>query len=398
MFSVRLIMLALLSVLLPCTQVRAWDQNIRVLLQKFDISSSQQFTVSSERGLFLSRSPHDTKPILLPQETLKVLIKEDSFYAAGKSNKFRRIRRDQLHLKPARPEDTLTFNGSPYEGTLSLVLTDDGREAMLINTLHLENYLYSVLRYETFQSWPLEMHKVQAIASRSYAVARIHQNRRRNKGGKPFDIKRTNCHQTYLGTHPYSHLKKALEETEGKILTHDGNVVTAMFDSCCGGIIPLHMEHHDFEKAPYLGRATPCIYCRDCKLYSWEKELAPDHIYRHLSNYRPLKRHLEKVGPIRNVHVTKRDRAGIVHDMVLLGLHSTLMLKGDHLQNSLKGLLRSMHFTVERDGDRFKVSGRGFGHLTGLCQYGARELVRRGWRAENILAFYYPRTALARLS
>lgn len=59
--------------------------------------------------------------------------------------------------------------------------------------------------------------------------------------------------------------------------------------------------------------------------------------------------------------------------------------------------IKSNDFTVSADGDRIQLRGRGLGHGIGLCQWGARELARRGKRAAEILAFYYPGAKLARV-
>ena len=43
------------------------------------------------------------------------------------------------------------------------------------------------------------------------------------------------------------------------------------------------------------------------------------------------------------------------------------------------------------------IEGKGHGHHMGLCQWGAREMVRLGWEYEDILEFYYPDTQLMKL-
>lgn len=59
--------------------------------------------------------------------------------------------------------------------------------------------------------------------------------------------------------------------------------------------------------------------------------------------------------------------------------------------------IKSNDFTVSAAGDAIRLRGRGLGHGIGLCQWGARELARRGKTAEEILAFYYPGAKLARV-
>jgi hypothetical protein len=41
--------------------------------------------------------------------------------------------------------------------------------------------------------------------------------------------------------------------------------------------------------------------------------------------------------------------------------------------------------------------GQGFGHGVGLCQWGAQGKARAGWKAEQILQFYYPGSREKRL-
>ncbi len=45
-----------------------------------------------------------------------------------------------------------------------------------------------------------------------------------------------------------------------------------------------------------------------------------------------------------------------------------------------------------------RIMGRGYGHQVGLCQAGARQLGKRRWSYRQILAFYYSRVALRRLT
>jgi stage II sporulation protein D len=47
------------------------------------------------------------------------------------------------------------------------------------------------------------------------------------------------------------------------------------------------------------------------------------------------------------------------------------------------------HIVPWGDGWAF-LSGRGWGHGTGMCQCGAEGLARSGSKAEEILQYYYP--------
>lgn len=57
-------------------------------------------------------------------------------------------------------------------------------------------------------------------------------------------------------------------------------------------------------------------------------------------------------------------------------------------------LLRSDLYSVNRNNDRVIFSGYGAGHGIGLCQTGAEAMARNGAQAIEILAAYYPGTAV----
>jgi stage II sporulation protein D len=54
----------------------------------------------------------------------------------------------------------------------------------------------------------------------------------------------------------------------------------------------------------------------------------------------------------------------------------------------------SIFFEPELIDGEVVLSGRGLGHGVGLCQWGAKELARRGLDYRAILRHYYPGTAI----
>ncbi len=60
-----------------------------------------------------------------------------------------------------------------------------------------------------------------------------------------------------------------------------------------------------------------------------------------------------------------------------------------------KDRLYSSHFDI-KVGSTIRISGRGFGHGVGLCQYGAEALAHQGRGYESILSWYYPEATIRR--
>jgi stage II sporulation protein D len=51
--------------------------------------------------------------------------------------------------------------------------------------------------------------------------------------------------------------------------------------------------------------------------------------------------------------------------------------------------LRSAFFSVSADREQVVLNGKGYGHGVGLCQEGAMEMGRRGFKYDEIISFYY---------
>ena len=100
----------------------------------------------------------------------------------------------------------------------------------LVNEVPLEQYLYSVVGGEVPSSWPSEALKSQAVAARSYAIFQSNKY-------KIADVVDTTLSQVYngIGSEATS-ITKAVDDTQGEILTQDGKVVETIFSSNSGGV------------------------------------------------------------------------------------------------------------------------------------------------------------------
>ena len=72
------------------------------------------------------------------------------------------------------------------------------------------------------------------------------------------------------------------------------------------------------------------------------------------------------------------------------------MITGKKLY-SLVPAVKSFCFFSKKNQKQIMFKGRGYGHHVGLCQWGAREMVRDGWDYRRILQFYYPNTEFKQL-
>ncbi len=213
-----------------------------------------------------------------------------------------------------------------------------------------------------------------------------------NKLKQPYHIKNTSEHQNYKGIHTNSALRTAVEETRGMFLMYQNEPALAMFDICCGGIIPAHVDHFDFAKVPYLARTYPCKHCKRSARYSWKKEWSLTDLGSHIEKI------LNKPIKVHNVKISKKDKAGLVHELEVHHGKDIHPISAKKFYNILKKEVKSFCYTVQCKKNRVIFSGRGMGHHLGICQWGAREMVNDGWPYHRILSFYYPGTSLMKLT
>jgi stage II sporulation protein D len=149
-----------------------------------------------------------------------------------------------LRLRPDRGAP-LALDGLHYRGEL-LVAASGGRLSA-INVVALQPYLMGVVAREMPFDWPLEALKAQAVAARSYALAR-------REKGKPFDLYADWRSQVYGGVAAETpETTRAVRETAGEILTYGGTVATTLFHSTSGGRTAAAEDvYGPAFKAPYL--------------------------------------------------------------------------------------------------------------------------------------------------
>lgn len=352
---------------------------IKVLIDEKAIARENAgWTLISNKGFDLYDNTQKKKLTTLCHKHLSIHIAKGSLFLNNIP-----VHKNTITIKPR--DGYAGIDTAQYHGTFTIALHGD--KLYLVNNVGLEEYVYSVLKTESWPGWPIEVNKVFAIASRSYVLGHIN----RLKKNKPlYHVKNTNEHQTYRGMHDTETIKKAVEQTKGVILSHNGAPALAMFDSCCGGIVPAHISDFEFEKAPYLARYKPCKHCKRCKIFSWKKEVPLDTAHKYLT---PLFNDKAKIS---DISIIKKDKAGLVSSLNIKKGSKHLSIDGKKFYSAMKDI-KSFCYTVKRSKDILIFEGRGYGHHIGLCQWGAREMVRDGWPYQRILSFFYPGTKLSNL-
>ncbi len=113
---------------------------------------------------------------------------------------------------------------------------------------------------------------------------------------------------------------------------------------------------------------------------------------------------LAPVGTLQYLEVKRRGRSGRVAEVLVHGSRGEAVLKGfqvsrafDLYETLVDVVPEYRNAGTDNELVRVRFSGRGWGHGVGMCQWGAFGMAQRGKSAREILAHYYPGTALVTL-
>ena len=271
--------------------------------------------------------------------------------------------------------------------------------------LNVEEYLAGVLAGEVpYERWHPEALKAQAVVSRTYALHEI-----RAHAGEAYDVDNTVMSQVFKGgCRNIPALSQAINATHGQALTSNGVVFPAFFHSTCGGhteaaagIFPEHALVR-----PLCG--VNCPYCTQSPGYRWSAKFSKQALGLKMRTLIP------NVGQIESLSFS--DAKGLplgapgasggaaadfrrVQTVLVKHTNGTSSLQGNAFRlavgpRELKSLLWGQ---IADRGDALEISGAGFGHGVGLCQYGSQGMAQAGESYTRILGFYFPGAALTRL-
>ena len=340
------------------------SETIRVAI----FQNAESVTVASSSGLMV-RAPNDT-----------VDSNERITVTAGPSGLImdsQPLRSDRLDVRGRDGE--LTLNGITVGGHV-IVKLQNGK-LLAINELPLEDYVKGVVPSEMSAAWHPEALKVQAVATRTYALYKMRQNAR-----KDFDVVASIKDQVYLyrgRAAAAGPAGRAADETRDQVLAYRDEPILAAFSSTAAGLTEDAWNVWAVD-LPYL-KGVECPFDLNSPWYQWRTDVGLAMLEQRLRDEG------FPVGVIASLAPAAYTKAGRVVQVRILHSGGELYIKGDDLRRVLGYLvLPSTQFDFDVVGLKVQFAGRGNGHGVGLCQWGAKELAERGYSAETILRYYYP--------
>lgn len=299
----------------------------------------------------------------------------------------------------------------------------------VVNVIPLEVYLKGVVGSEMHPQFPLEALKSQAVAARSYTLARLGMQHRLS----PFDVcDEVHCH-VYGGLDRESEsVAQAVQATAGQVLVAENKICEAFYAGVCGG----HSEHNEnvwsTDPLPYLRghpdwkawgstldfdlteeaqvrrwiETRPTSFCNTDgmeiptalnytrRYFRWQVQYTSEELGRIIRSKTG-----EDVGAVLEIIPQERGVSGRLKKIAVRGSRKTISISGElSIRNALSpNYLFSSCFVAQRDGANIIIKGAGWGHGVGMCQTGAAVMALKKYSYREILNHYYPDSQLIKL-
>jgi len=299
----------------------------------------------------------------------------------------------------------------------------------LVNEIPLEIYLAGVVGSEMNTKFPLEALKSQAIAARTYTLARIGKQHRLS----PFDLcDEVHCH-VYGGVeHESERTIAAVDGTAGLVLMYRDQICDTYYAGVCGGHTESNQNVWFTDPQPYLAghldsqladrfpagylqdesrvrqwiESSPDVYCNTTrtpvpdyldytkKYFRWTVRYSAERLSQIIADKTG-----KHVGLVQNLVPLERGVSGRIMRLEVQGSRQSIIITKElDIRKALSpNYLYSSCFVVDRQGNDFILKGAGWGHGVGMCQTGAAMMALKGFNYRDILTHYYQNASIRKL-
>lgn len=332
-------------------------------------------------------------------------------------------------------DGVISIGGTRYRGYVNLIKGSGLYN--VINHISVEKYLYGVLPKEFPTLAPIESIKAQAVTARGFTYSNI--NKHIAEGFNICDTVHCQVYAGFDGENPNSN--RAIDETKGMVVTHNGAIAETVYHSNSGGHTA-SSENVWRSPKPYLvGVVDP--FSLNSNGSTWSFTMTKSEISQRLIA------HGTDVGMVKDMEVLATFPSGRVSNIRITGTSNQVEITGAILRSVLGTTqLKSTLFSVDNgiikqdqniniigsdtsktilpsenlniisnsgnsaienkniavlsaagitklnteiqvELDSITFNGKGYGHGVGMSQYGAIEMAKLGYTYDQILKFYY---------
>ncbi len=381
---------------------------------------------SSKIGFELKGDYVSLDPTLNLIEGVEYILELDNgmFVLSGAGE--RQTFKEELVLVPRKYDEQhiVYVNSRPYLGAIEFQL-EDNQYIRPVNQLPLEDYLKGVVPFEVFPTWGMEALKAQALAARTYSVSHIHGN-----------VDDTIKFQVYGGYSWMPETTRAVEETQGEVLTFNKKLIDAFYSASNGGVTENNANVWGGKPISYYPIKTDPFD----PIHPWQFKLNKTQIELDEINWddetwweeikerdelitSSMKKYISKHGFPGDIKILtipvfnfSNDRLGskrvmngsITVQFIQRLIDGTLLfqelnmnnVKANYIRPLIGGSTFKSYYvdSLNSNKESYTMKGKGYGHGVGMSQWGAYQMGEEGKSYREILLFYFPGTNITTIS
>lgn len=268
--------------------------------------------------------------------------------------------------------ETASFNDAEENIMVTIKDTDNMAE----KNIELEEYIVGVVAGEMPASFEVEALKAQAVAARSYALAKIKSSK------TSYDLVTDITNQVYITeeemrekwkedfTFYYNKIKDAVAATKNLVLEYDDEIISAYYFAMSNGATE--------DVSLVFGESRDYLVSVDS---SWDQDVKNFLVTTAFSR-EEFCRKLSLDCSNLTINNIERSQTNRVNTITI----NNQEFKGTTFRTLLG--LRSTDFTIDIN-DTIDITTKGYGHGVGMSQYGANEMAKDGANYQEILFHYY---------
>lgn len=259
-----------------------------------------------------------------------------------------------------------------------------------LEEMDIETYVQGVLAGEMKNDWPLEALKAQAILARTFVLKFCSEKESQYENA---DISTSiEEAQAYDATGINDRIKRAVQETEGMVLSNHGVLPYAWFHAHSGGVTALAREGlgYDEEEPDYTqvvkgldsDKAPP-------EAREWEAYFTLDEVV-HAARESGVQIQTVESIEVGDTGESGRAETVVINDQDVNAAKLRIALGSTKMRSTLLTNLRI-------ENSQVLMRGKGYGHGVGMPQWGAYAMAEEGKSAEEIVMYYFRNVTLEKV-
>jgi stage II sporulation protein D len=295
---------------------------------------------------------------------------------------------EERRLEESEPEDRQQEEEEVKKPPLPEQLKDD-RSIVVYKvdegtkeSIDVEEYVAGVLGGEIHNDWPEESIKAQAILARTFVMKFLTDKTSKYEGADvSTDIQEA---QAWNQEEVNEALNKAVQDTSGMVAVYDGNFINAWFHSHAGGKTATAKEGLNYkeEEPNYIHNVdSPDSNEAPQEDAQWTVEFTKQQIIQAANETG------KNISNVEDIQIGETGPSGRAMTFTIGGEE----LAAAELRKALDSTKLKSTFisSIDVQGDKVIIKGKGYGHGVGMSQWGAYAMAKDGKKAEDIVKHYF---------